>query len=47
VTSVLYKWLWGPILAFGILAAVIKRNWNRHEAQRPEREKQTGLPDQL
>jgi Fe-S-cluster-containing dehydrogenase component len=47
VTSVLYKWLWGPILAYGILAAVIKRNWNRHEAQRPEREKQTGLPDQL
>ena len=47
VTSVLYKWLWGPILAFGVLAAVIKRNWHRHEAERPERERQTGMPDQL
>jgi Fe-S-cluster-containing dehydrogenase component len=46
-TSVLYKWLSGPILAAGLLGAVIKRNWNRHEAERPEREKETGLPDQL
>jgi len=47
VTSVIYKWLSAPILAAGILGSVIKRNWNRHEAERPEREKQSGLPDQL
>jgi len=47
VTAVIYKWLWGPILVAGVLGAMIKRNWNRHEAERPEREKQTGLPDQL
>lgn len=47
VTSVIYKWLSAPILAAGILGSVIKRNWNRHEAERPERERQAGLPDQL
>ena len=47
VTSVIYKWLSGPILAAGLLGAVIKRNWNRHEAERPQRETQTGLRDQL
>jgi hypothetical protein len=47
VTSVIYKWLSGPILVAGILGALIKRNWDHHEAERPEREKQTGLRDQL
>jgi Fe-S-cluster-containing dehydrogenase component len=47
VTSVLYKWLSGPLLVAGVLGAVIRRNWKRHEAERPEREKRTGLPDQL
>jgi len=47
VTSVFYKWLSGPILLAGILGAAIKHNWNRHEAERPEREKETGLPEQL
>lgn len=47
VTSVIYKWLSVPILVAGVLGAVIKRNWDRHEAERPEREKQTGLDDQL
>jgi Fe-S-cluster-containing dehydrogenase component len=47
VTSVIYKWLSGPILLGGILYAVIKRNWDRHEAESLEREKQTGLEDQL
>ena len=47
VTSVIYKWLSGPILVGALLGALIKRNWNRHEAERPEREKQTGLKDQL
>jgi Fe-S-cluster-containing dehydrogenase component len=47
VTSVIYKWLAGPLLVAGVLGAVIKRNWDRHEAERPEREKRTGLEDQL
>lgn len=47
VTSVVYKWLSGPILAAALLGAAIKRTWNRHEAERPEREQRTGLPDQL
>ncbi|HVN18798.1 MAG TPA: hydrogenase 2 operon protein HybA [Terriglobales bacterium] len=47
VTSVIYKWLSGPILVAGLLGAVIKRNWNRHEAERIECENVTGLKDQL
>jgi len=47
VTSVIYKWLSGPILVAGILGAMIKRNWDRHEAERPEREREQGLRDQL
>ncbi|MGO9516204.1 MAG: hydrogenase 2 operon protein HybA [Candidatus Korobacteraceae bacterium] len=47
VTSVIYKWLSGPILVGALLGALIKRNWNRHEAERPRREKETGLEDQL
>jgi Fe-S-cluster-containing dehydrogenase component len=47
VSSVVYKWLSGPILVGGILAAVIKRNWNRHEAEAAEYEKKNRLPEQL
>jgi len=47
VTSVIYKWLSGPIVAAFFLGGLIKRNWNRHEAERLKREKETGLPDQL
>ncbi|HTR25238.1 MAG TPA: hydrogenase 2 operon protein HybA [Terriglobales bacterium] len=47
VTSVIYKWLSGPILAAGVLGAMIMRNWKRHEAESAEREKETGLKDQL
>jgi Fe-S-cluster-containing dehydrogenase component len=47
VTSVIYKWLSGPILAAAVLGFAIRRNWDRHEAERPEREKETGFPDQL
>ena len=47
VTSVIYKWFSGPILVAGLLGVAIKRNWDRHEAERPEVEKQTGLPEQL
>jgi Fe-S-cluster-containing dehydrogenase component len=46
-TSVMYKWLSGPILVAGLLGAAIKRNWNRHEAETLEREEAKGLPDQL
>jgi Fe-S-cluster-containing dehydrogenase component len=47
VTSVIYKWLSGPILLAGVLGMVIRKNWNRHEAERPERERRTGFPEQL
>ena len=47
VTSVIYKWLSGPLLVATVFGAVIKRNWNRHEAERPAREQRTGVPDQL
>lgn len=45
VTSAIYKWLSGPILAAGLLGVVIKKNWNRHEAESAEQEKETGLRD--
>jgi Fe-S-cluster-containing dehydrogenase component len=47
VTSVVYKWLAGPTLVAGVLGLIIKRNWKIHEAERVEREKATGLVDQL
>lgn len=47
VDSVLYKWFSGPILVAGLLGIVIKRNWSRHLAEAPEREKETGISDQL
>ncbi len=43
VTSVIYQWLAGPMLIAGVLGIAIKRNWNRHEAERPDREKPTDL----
>jgi Fe-S-cluster-containing dehydrogenase component len=47
VSSVIYKWLSGPIVVAGILGSVIKRNWERHEAEAVEEQKETGLPEQL
>jgi ferredoxin len=47
VTSIIYKWLSGPIVVAGILGVVIKRNWNRHEAESAAQEKETGLHSQL
>jgi Fe-S-cluster-containing dehydrogenase component len=47
VTSKIYKWLSGPILMAGVLGFFIKRNWDRHESERPAHEKETGFPDQL
>jgi len=47
VSSVLYKWLSGPILVAGILGSAIRRNWKQHEAEAIETQKETGLPEQL
>ena len=47
VTSVIYKWLFGPMVMAGVLGFFIRRNWNRHESERLEHEKRTGFPDQL
>jgi Fe-S-cluster-containing dehydrogenase component len=47
VTSVIYKWLGGPLLMAGVLGIAIRRNWNRHELERLRHEKETGFPDQL
>ena len=47
VSSVIYKWLSGPILVAIVLFTVIKKNWDDHEARRPEREKRRGFRDQL
>jgi Fe-S-cluster-containing dehydrogenase component len=47
VTAVIYKWLSGPMLVAGLFGVVIKKNWNRHEAEGAEKEKETGLREQL
>jgi Fe-S-cluster-containing dehydrogenase component len=47
VSSVIYKWLSGPILVAGVLGSVIKRNWKQHEAEAIEIQKETGLKEQL
>lgn len=47
VTSTIYKWLSGPLVMAGVLGFAIRRNWNRHEAERIEHEKETGFPEQL
>jgi Fe-S-cluster-containing dehydrogenase component len=47
VTSVIYKWMSGPIIAAMALGVAIKKNWNRHEKETAEREKETGLREQL
>lgn len=47
VSSVLYRWLSGPIIVAGILGAIIKRNWKRHEAEAVQVQKKNGVPEQL
>ncbi len=47
VTSVIYKWLAGPLLMAGVLGFAIKKNWDRHETERIKHEEETGFPDQL
>ena len=43
----LYRWLSGPIILAGVLGAIIKRNWKRHEAEAGQVQKETGVPEQL
>lgn len=47
VSSKIYKWLSGPAIIAGVLGFLIKRNWKVHEAERIEKEKKTGLLDQI
>jgi len=35
------------MLMAGVLGFVIRRNWNRHELERLQDEKETGFPEQL
>jgi len=47
VSSKVYKWLGGPVLMAGVFGFLIRRNWNRHEAERLLSDENTGEPDQL
>ena len=47
VSSRVYKWLGGPVFMAGVFGFLIRRNWNRHEAERLLNDKNTGEPDQL
>lgn len=47
VSSKVYKWLGAPVLMAGVFGFLIRRNWNRHEAERLLNDKNTGEPDQL
>jgi Fe-S-cluster-containing dehydrogenase component len=46
-TSVIYKWLSGPVVMAGVFGFFIRRNWHRHETERLLHEEETGYPDQL
>jgi formate dehydrogenase beta subunit len=43
----IYKWLWGPLALYGVLAAVIQRRWREHEREAERLERDTGLKEQL
>jgi hypothetical protein len=47
VNAVLYKWLSGPLVVFGVFAAAIRRNYRKHEAHRAEHAPDGHLPEQL
>jgi Fe-S-cluster-containing dehydrogenase component len=47
VTSVIYKWLSGPLLVAGLLGVRIKRNWDHHVGETPEPADGMGLPENL
>ena len=43
----IYKWLWGPIALYAVLAGVIQHRWRQHEAEAHRRESETGIREQL
>jgi formate dehydrogenase beta subunit len=43
----IYKWLWGPIALYGVLAAVIQGRWRRHERESHRLERETARKEQL
>lgn len=42
-----YKWMSGPVLLYGAIATMMKRNWIEHEREMKHSEKETGLKAQL
>jgi Fe-S-cluster-containing dehydrogenase component len=47
VNAKLYKWLAGPVVLYGAMAAIVNRNWKHHRHEQAEKEAQGGLPEQL
>jgi Fe-S-cluster-containing dehydrogenase component len=47
VNAVLYKWLSGPVVVFGVFAAAIRRNYRKHEEHRAAHAPDAHLPEQL
>jgi Fe-S-cluster-containing dehydrogenase component len=47
VSSKMFKWMAGPAIVYGLLAAAINRNWKHHEAERLEHEAEGHPPEQL
>jgi Fe-S-cluster-containing dehydrogenase component len=47
VHSILYKWLALPLALYVLLAGILKRRWDQHEAHALEESKKTGIPSQI
>ena len=47
VHSIVYKWLALPLALYVLLAAIIKRRWDRHETHAREEASRTGIPSQI
>ena len=43
----MYKWLWGPLAIYGLVAGVVQRRWQKHEREAHRLERETGLREQL
>ena len=43
----IYKWLWGPLALYAVVAGVVQRRWRRHEDEAHDIERETGLKEQL